>query len=290
MLDFIRQHIEKEVIQHTGLILGTVDYMHPDGDSGLFGPEAICWQVHRDFSSMLVGGISALLLQMLHPSALSGVLDYSNFKDDLLGRLRRTGQFIAATTFAGKPEALRMIERVKHIHQHIQGTTPYGIPYRASDPALLTWVHVAEMRSFLQAHLHYKNASLSLAAQDQYYKETAIVAQALGAENVPQSVQEINAYLVQMQNEWVFDTRTESVFHILERPPTTHHASAFFAKQAMHAAIALLPDAAKKYYQLYQTRWQQLLGQQSIALCAPVLRWAVRDSAYYRAMQRVKNT
>ncbi len=88
---------------------------------------------------MLCGGISALLLQMLHPLALAGVWDHSRFREDILGRLRRTSQFISATTFATTPDAERLIAKVQGIHQRIAGVDKDGTPYQASDPALLTW-------------------------------------------------------------------------------------------------------------------------------------------------------
>ncbi|MGA3249986.1 MAG: oxygenase MpaB family protein, partial [Paraburkholderia sp.] len=127
----------------------TLDYSSPPGDPGLFGPEAVCWKVHADFTSMMTGGISALLLQALHPLALAGVWDHSSFRTDILGRLRRTATFIAGTTYGNRRDALALIERVKQIHLGVAGTAPGGRPYQASDPALLTWVHVAEVSSFL---------------------------------------------------------------------------------------------------------------------------------------------
>ena len=89
-MESVRRHIESQVLSLTGLAVGGVDFESPKGDPGLFGPDAACWKVHGDFSSMMIGGIGALLLQMLHPLALAGVWDHSNFRDDLLGRLRRT--------------------------------------------------------------------------------------------------------------------------------------------------------------------------------------------------------
>ncbi|MFP3449538.1 oxygenase MpaB family protein, partial [Pseudomonas sp. SIMBA_067] len=83
----------------------------PKGDPGLFGPHSISWQVHGDFPSMLVGGISALMLQLLHPLALAGVWDHSNFREDLIGRLRRTSQFISGTTFGSTRDAEWLIDK-----------------------------------------------------------------------------------------------------------------------------------------------------------------------------------
>ena len=167
-LEFIRQRVEKEVLSNSGVLLKSVNYDEPKGDPGLFGPDSICWQVHGDFSSMIVGGFSALLLQMLHPLALAGVWDHSNFRDDMMGRLRRTAQFVAATTYAGTEDAAAIISKVRGIHERVQGTTPNGQHYSAMDPDLLTWVHVAEARSFLNARLLYSNLKLNLRQRDQY--------------------------------------------------------------------------------------------------------------------------
>ncbi|MGM3371855.1 oxygenase MpaB family protein, partial [Escherichia coli] len=81
---------------------GSADFLQPPGDPGLFGPDSAAWQVHSDFTAMLTGGVAALLLQMLHPLPLAGVWDHSNFQVDMLGRLRRTAQFVAGTTFGSR--------------------------------------------------------------------------------------------------------------------------------------------------------------------------------------------
>ena len=118
-------------------------YESPVGDVGLFGPDSVTWRVHADFPGMMSGGLSALLLQTLHPLALAGVWDHSNFRHDLLGRLRRTTAFVAATTYAPTAHARAEIERVRAIHERVAGTLPDGRRYSASDPALLGRRYVA---------------------------------------------------------------------------------------------------------------------------------------------------
>ena len=190
-MDIIRRPIERQIMSLTGLSLGQLDLENPKGDPGLFGPDSISWQVHGDFTSMLIGGISALMLQALHPLALAGVWDHSNFRQDMLGRLRRTGQFISGTTFGSTADADWLIDKVRTIHEQVTGTGLDGRPYAASDPALLTWVHVAEVSNFLAAHLRYRNPDLSAEDQDRYYDEIAVVAERLGATDVPRSRQQI---------------------------------------------------------------------------------------------------
>ena len=104
-MEFLRNRIESQLMSLTGLSLGNLDLESPKGDPGLFGPDSVSWKVHGDFSSMLIGGISALMLQALHPLALAGVWDHSNFRQDMLGRLRRPSQFISGTTFASRRDA-----------------------------------------------------------------------------------------------------------------------------------------------------------------------------------------
>ena len=111
-------------------------------------------RVHGD-SSMFIGGISALLLQSLHPLAMAAVAGHSGYQGDPWGRLQRTSYFLAVTTFGRATDAQDTIQRVRSIHQRVTGTAPDGRPYAASDPHLLTWVHIAEADSFLRAHSRF---------------------------------------------------------------------------------------------------------------------------------------
>ncbi len=131
-MEFIRTRIENGHQPHRPGP-GPTGSGKPQGRPGLFGPQAVCWEVHGDFTSMLVGGISALMLQTLHPLALAGIWDHSNFRQDMLGRLRRTGQFLSGTTYGSTRDANWLIDKVRNIHLNIIGTAPDGRPYAASD-------------------------------------------------------------------------------------------------------------------------------------------------------------
>lgn len=287
-MEFLRRRIESQVLSLSGIALGQIDFESPPGDPGLFGPDSVSWQVHGDFTSMLIGGISALLLQALHPLALAGVWDHSNFRDDLLGRLRRTGQFISGTTYGARADADRLIERVRTIHLKVSGTAPDGRAYAASDPALLTWVHVAEVHSFLQAHLRYRNPQLSGTDQDRYYGEIALIAERLGATGVPRSRAEVAAYLAAIRAELRCDERSLEILRILRDAPAPSALAAPAARLLLQAGIDLLPTWA-----------QAMLGQQigplhsrlirgGVQGLAPLLRWAVRSGAIHRARKRLQ--
>jgi len=286
-MDIIRQRIEQQIMSLTGLTLGGIDYEQPLGDPGLFGPDSVCWQVHSDFPSMLCGGISALMLQMLHPLALAGVWDHSNFRDDMLGRLRRTSQFIAGTTFAPTADARRLIERVRQIHLPVRGTAPDGRPYSASDPELLAWVHVAEVRCFLAAYLRYCNPGLSEAAQDRYYAEVARIAEALGASDIPRSRRCVESYLTRMRPELACDERTTEVLSLLLHAPSPNLMTRPVRRLMTQAGVDLLPDWARELSGLQAGAVCQRLTRLGMRRLAPVLRWSIRNGASNRARRRM---
>ncbi|PRA44819.1 MULTISPECIES: oxygenase MpaB family protein [Pseudomonas] len=286
-MEFIRTRIETQIMSLTGLSLGKLDLENPKGDPGLFGPDSISWQVHGDFSSMLIGGISALMLQALHPLALAGVWDHSNFRQDMLGRLRRTGQFISGTTFGSRQDADWLIEKVRTIHLQVVGTAPDGRTYAASDPDLLTWVHVAEVSSFLAAHLRYRNPHLAPSDQDRYYAEIALIAERLGAREVPRSRQEIADYLERIRPQLLCDERSREVLRLLLNAPAPSRLAKPFGSLMMQAGIDLLPDWASAMLDVSQSALQRQLIRASVRRSTPMLRWAVRNGSVQRARRRM---
>ena len=104
------------------------------------------WRVHRD-AAMFVGGLTALLLQSLHPQAMAGVAGHSGYKSDPWGRLQRTSHYIATTTYGTVPDAEAVIAKVRSVHERVRGRDDAGRPYRASAPPLLKWVHLAQAGS-----------------------------------------------------------------------------------------------------------------------------------------------
>lgn len=286
-MEAIRRRIEIQVMSLTGLSLGQLDLENPKGDPGLFGPHSISWRVHGDFPSMLIGGISALLLQLLHPLALAGVWDHSNFRQDLLGRLRRTSQFISGTTFGSTRDANWLIEKVRTIHLQVVGSAADGRPYAASDPDLLTWVHVAEVSSFLAAHLRYRNPHMPIAEQDAYYAEIALIAERLGARNVPRSRQQIADYLQAMRPQLLCDARSHEVVQVLLDAPAPSRLAQPVGALMLRAGIDLLPEWASNMLELGQNPLQRRLIRLGINSTAPVLRWAMRDGSAHRARRRM---
>lgn len=262
-------------------------YETPAHDPGLFGADTVTWRIHADFPGMMSGGICALMLQTLHPRALAGVWDHSNFRQDLLGRLRRTTQFVAVTSFAPTDVAQQAIARVRTIHQHVTGTLEDGTPYRADDPALLTWVHVTEMWSFLRGYEHYRCLRVPDALADRYFDETRRVAEALGARGVPASRAAVEAYFERVQPDLRYSARSAAVLDVLARVPlpvALRPARGLF----LGSGAALLPEWALDLMRRPpRRRWADRASALQLRGVAPLIRRALRDGVSARACRRV---
>ncbi|UAK26537.1 DUF2236 domain-containing protein [Sphingomonas nostoxanthinifaciens] len=244
----------------------------------LFEPRSVVWRVHGDVTSMMVGGVSALLLQMLHPAVLAGVWDHSNFRTDMIGRLRRTARFIALTTYGDRPLAEAAIKRVRSVHGNVAGVLPDGTPYRADDPALLAWVHVSEATCFLDAWQRYGDRPLSAAQQDRYFAEFSRVAIAVGADPVPTSRAAALELIGGMRASLCADQRACEVARlVLEHRPDNPLAIPLYAVTAQ-AAVDLLPEWARRMHGLKRTPTLLRPAVATAALgLAGTLRWAFSE-------------
>ncbi len=241
---------------------------------GLFGPDSVTWRVHGDVTSMMVGGIAGLLLQMLHPAVLAGVWDHSNFRADMHGRLRRTARFIALTTYGGRDEAEAVITRVRSIHDRVRGTLPNGPPYAANDPSLLAWVHVTEATCFLDAWMRYAEPRMPAADQDRYFAEMARVAEALGASPVPRSRSEARRLLHAMRPRMQCDARTREVARLVLRRRAPNMMAEPLQALTMQAAVDLLPAWARRMHGLHNPTLGRPLVRAGTLGVARTLRWA----------------
>ncbi|WP_260925966.1 oxygenase MpaB family protein [Novosphingobium sp. 9] len=230
-------------------------------------------QVHGDVVAMMVGGMSALLLQMLHPAALQGVLDHSDFRHDMAGRLRRTARFIARTTYGPREEAEQAIARVNLIHQRIQGTLPDGRPYSATQPRVLAWVHLAEATSFLAAYRRYADPEMSGAAQDSYFAQFAEVARRLGADPVPESRAEAAALLTEMRGDLVGSEQAREVARFVLQGSRRTVGGAV-QKLLGTAAIDLLPPFAAPMLGFSSGKARRLPALAATQAMAETVRWA----------------
>jgi uncharacterized protein (DUF2236 family) len=237
---------------------------------------------------MLAGGLAALTLQTLHPLALAGVWDHSNFRGDLLGRLRRTTAFVGGTTYAPRAQAEALIEHVRQIHRQIAGHGEDGRPYAADDPDLLTWVHVSEAYCFLHGYRRYGHVPMPAGAADRYYDEVRRIAEALGARGVPASEREVTDYFRRIRPELAFTERSRVVLGLLAQVRLPVPAAGPSRDLFLFAGHALLPDWALAL--LGHTPWQRRqarLAAHALWSVAPVFHAALKDGIASRACRRM---
>lgn len=241
---------------------------------GLYPPDSVIWRVHGDVTTMMIGGVTALLLQMLHPAALAGVWDHSTFRDDMLGRLRRTARFIAVTTFGERAEAEAAIAKVAQVHEHVRGVLEDGTPYCASEPRLLAWVHVCEALGFLDAWIAFGEPTMSRADQDTYFAQAGEVARALGADPVPQTRAEAEALIAAFRTALVGNARSRAVARMVLRQPSPSRSMAPIQALLMQASVDILPAWAREMHALRASTMTAPIVRSGALGVASALRWA----------------
>jgi uncharacterized protein (DUF2236 family) len=266
------------------------------GDPGLFTPNSVTWQMHGD-PMMWVAGIRALYLQALHPRALRGVTQNSDFRREAWGRLMRTAHFVGTTTYGSTEAAEKAGARVRKIHRMLGATDPdTGERYGVDEPELLLWVHCAEIDSYLQV-ARRSGFRLTDEQADRYISEHRVSARLVGLDPdaVPASRSEMAAYFEKMLPELAATPEAREVDDFLLRPPT--HPLLVPAREVLWRRVAQLAYAALPPYahELYgrkapkpTTVTRQLRATGTLLRCVPArLRWQLPPKHILRAMARL---
>ncbi|MER7457239.1 oxygenase MpaB family protein [Micromonospora sp. NPDC126480] len=230
-------------------------------DLGLFGPGSVTWKVH-DEPILIVAGLRSLYLQALHPRAMAGVAQNSNYRSDAWGRLVRTATYVGTTVYGTTAEAEAAGQRLRRLHARLRATDPVtGEEFRIDEPDLLRWVHVTEVESFLDTA---RRAGLPLtdAEVDGYYTEQRRAAALVGLDpdTVPGTAAEVAAYYRRIQPELRMTREAAETALFLTAPPLPWKVSlparvgltlgpprwAYFGIAG--TALALLPAWARRRY------------------------------------------
>lgn len=231
--------------------------------------------VHSD-ASMFIGGMRALLLQTLHPLAMAGVAEHSDYRNDPWGRLQRTAEFLAATTFGTVDLAQHAVDRVNAVHRHVKGTAPDGTPYAASDPHLLRWVHVAEVDSFLSTYQAYGAGRLAPHEADGYVADMAVIARKLGVNAPPLSVRGLRDQIAMFRPELRSTPQSRDAVHWLLVEPPLDAARRVPYAMISAAAVATLPSWARMELRLPKLPLvDELFARPVGSLIARTFRWAM---------------
>ncbi len=280
-LEAARRRVAASVFQRVAGSEGPTHHQRIHGSAGArwFAEDRPIRTVHGD-ASMFVGGIRALLLQSLHPLAMAGVAGHSGYRGDPWGRLQRTSYFLAVTTFGLASDAEATIARIKAVHERVTGTAPDGRPYAASDPHLLTWVHITEADSFLRAHSRFGAQPLDQAGRDGYVADLARVGAAIGVPDPPSTEAELAARLASFRSELhsTPEARSAATFLLLH-PPLPMMVRAPYGVLAA-AATSLLPRWARRPLQLpYLPVTEAAVVRPAGQAAVRAIRWAMTPPA-----------
>ena len=253
-------------------------YGGPAGDPGLAGgPGSISWEINGDLASVSAAGMAAIIMEVLHPSVMAGVFEQSSYRTEPLRRAQNTLGYVLRTTFGSTEAATAVIARVHKVHSHINGTRPDGVPYRALDPELIGWVHTCIPWAVMEAFHRYRRP-LTIAEKDRYLTEQAVIGRMGGAEHVPESVAELEAYAERMRPLLGMNEQTRSFFGFLagdsdEFPATA--ARQLERRLGLSASMLLMPEWAQHLSGTYQPRVvQRAYLVPTARLQARVVRWA----------------
>lgn len=211
-------------------------------EPGLYLPSDAPWVVHADFGT-LVGGIRALLMQALHPGSLTGVANHSRYEQDALGRLAGTIRWLTVTTFGSHTAVANESGRVNRMHTRVTGEyqTAGGEqrPYRAADPDLLLWVHIAFMDSFLRCHQMYAWREIPGGA-DSYIALWSKSVEPLGLSSAPMNELELLAEIERQKPLLIATEKTLDVVKFIRYPPLPAMAKPTY-RLLFEAAVLSLP-------------------------------------------------
>jgi uncharacterized protein (DUF2236 family) len=220
-----------------------VGTMEKGDDAGFFGPGSASWAVHGGMATM-VAGIRALLMQTLHPGAMAGVHDWSRYREDPLGRLSGTIQWLVTVTFAATEQAEVESGRVGRFHARVAGSyrDAQGVerPYSAGDPELLSWVHVVFTDAFLASHRLWGGPIPGGA--DRYVREWAKAGELVGVTDPPRSSAELAAQLRAFSDAGVLmgGERVAEAVRFIRNPPLRRGMMPFY-RIMFAGAVASIP-------------------------------------------------
>src|SRR3954469_10966467 len=193
-------------------------FAEPAGDPGLIGPGSVSWELHSDPSAVAIAGTAAIAMELLHPSVMAGVGQQSNYREDPFRRARTTFGWVITNTFGNTRAAERMIERVKRMHERVNGIRPDGVPYRALEPELIAWVHSSIPWAIMNTYERF-NRPLSTEEKDRYLAEQSVIALKSGADEVPTTMAALEAYIEEMRPTLAYTDLMREFFDFLVEGP-----------------------------------------------------------------------
>lgn len=258
----------------------------PPGEPALFPADSVTWRVFSNPVTLFVGGVAAVLLELAEPRVRHGVWDHTDFRQNPLERLQRTGLAAMVTVYAPQPAARAMIEQINRIHAQVSGVTPCGEPYRADDPELLRWVHVTAAFGFAEAYRRF-GAGLGRVELDSYYAHSAPVAALYGAAGSPKSEAERTLLFEEMLAKLEPSDTLDEFLGIMVRVPALPWPARPAQRLLVRAGVDILPPQFSSHLLLREHRlrsWERPLVQ---AMGTAAGRMVLRSSPAVQACRRL---
>ncbi len=266
-------------------------YAGDPGDPGLAGgPGSISWEINGDLASVGAAGMAAVIMEVLEPSVMAGV-DAGTYRVVPERRARNTLGYVLRTTFGTTAAATKVIEQVKGVHARIEGIRPDGVPFRALDPVLFAWVHTCIPWAIMTA-FERTNRPLAPAEKDRYLAEQAAIGRMGGADDVPESVADLEAFVAEMRPRLALSGQTVEFIDFLcgetgdESRATPREQ--FERRLIVHSSMTLMPAWARRLTGTdHPDTVTRLVHEPFLQLQARLVRWAVPELPCHRmALER----
>lgn len=263
----LRDWLDGQASQLLYPVPSSVDYFRtPAGEPALVSADSVSWCIFKNPVALFIGGISAVLLELAHPSVRSGVWEHTNFRTCPRQRIQRTGFAAMVTVYAPRSRAETMIAAVGARHREIRGVTPSGVPYRADDPELLTWVHATAAYGFLEAY-HAFVSPLADLQRNAFYAEGKTSARLYGANNAPLSDAECKALCENTLPALEPSDIVHEFLSIMAKTPLLPSPLSTLQPFLLNAAVHLVPEPVRDLLGL-NMHWRLPAWQRSLIMQA----------------------
>ncbi|WP_420225125.1 oxygenase MpaB family protein [Pigmentiphaga litoralis] len=247
---FVRQRVESLAAHLLQPSDGPrVDFSLPAGEPALVAPDSVSWQVFKNPATLFIGGVAAVILELAEPRVRTGVWEHTSFRQQPMARLQRTGLAAMMTVYGARKQTEAMIAHVVRLHGAVQGITPGGTPYRATDTDLLDWVQATASFGFLNAY-HVYARSLTPEDRDRFYAEGAAAARLYGAQGAPVSEADQQAQFAAMQPRLEASDIVHEFLTIIAHVPVLPARLRGLQSVMVRAAIDLVPAPVRHTLQL----------------------------------------
>ena len=217
-----------------------IDFRNPPGEPSSLDPDSMHWKIYKNPVAMAVGGVAAVLLEFADARIRSGVWDHSLYRQDPIGRSKRTGVAAMVGVYGPKRAAERVVQGVTNMHARVSGTTPKGEAYRALDVELLDWVSATAAYGFLTAYDTFVER-VPESDKSRYYAEAAPGAMLYGVQHSPMSTADFFDMMNRLIHRFEPHPINEEFLAIIQSGRAAPGTPKYLSRAMGRASVSLLP-------------------------------------------------